>query len=87
MPEAGYPDVDMQQWFGLFAPAGIAPAVVQKLNDEFVKALTDDEVKNTLEPQLATIIAGPPEEFAAIIARDLVRMSKVVKESGAKPPQ
>ena len=48
MPEAGYPDVQMQQWFGLFAPAGTPAPIVQKLNAEFVKALQSDEVKDKI---------------------------------------
>jgi tripartite-type tricarboxylate transporter receptor subunit TctC len=83
MAEAGYPDVQMQQWFGLFAPAGTPAPVVGKLNAEFVKALHNDEVRNTLVQQLATIIGGTPEDFAALVARDIVRLGKVVKDSGA----
>ena len=45
MPEAGYPEVQMQQWFGLFAPARTPAPIVQKLNAEFVKALQSDEVQ------------------------------------------
>ena len=52
MPEAGFPDVQMQQWFGLFAPAGTPAAIVRKLNEEFVKALQSDDVKNKLLPQV-----------------------------------
>jgi tripartite-type tricarboxylate transporter receptor subunit TctC len=83
MPEAGYPDVQMQQWFALFAPAGTPAPVVRKLNEEFVKALQSDDVKDNVPPQVAFVIPGTPEDLAAIVARDLVRLGKVVKESGA----
>jgi tripartite-type tricarboxylate transporter receptor subunit TctC len=85
MAEAGFPGVEMDQWFGLFAPAGTPPAVVEKLNAEFVKALESDEVQNVLRPQGAIIIPGKPEVLAAMIARDVVRLGQVVRESGAKP--
>jgi tripartite-type tricarboxylate transporter receptor subunit TctC len=85
MAEAGFPGVEMDQWFGLFAPAGTPAAVVQKLNAEFVKALESDEVQNVLRPQGAIIIPGKPEVLAAMIARDVVRLGQVVRESGAKP--
>jgi tripartite-type tricarboxylate transporter receptor subunit TctC len=87
MPEAGFPEVQMEQWFGLFAPAGTPPAIVRKLNDEFVKALQSDDVKNKLLPQVVSIIPGTPEELGAMVARDIVRLGKVVKESGAQAPQ
>jgi tripartite-type tricarboxylate transporter receptor subunit TctC len=87
MPEAGFPEVQMEQWFGLFAPAGTPVAVIRKLNDEFVKALQSDDVKNKLLPQVVSIIPGKPEDLAAIVARDIVRLGKVVRESGAQAPQ
>ena len=87
MPEAGYPDVQMQQWFGLFAPAGTPAPIVAKLNAEFVKALRSDEVRDRVLPQVAFVIPGTPEELAALVARDMVRLGKVVRESGAKPPE
>lgn len=85
MAEAGFPGVEMEQWFGLFGPAGMPEPVVGKLNREFVKALQSDEIKNTLLPQGSLVIPGTPAELAAIVARDIVRLGQVVKESGAKP--
>jgi tripartite-type tricarboxylate transporter receptor subunit TctC len=87
MPEAGYPDVQMQQWFGLFAPAGTPAPVVRKLNQEFVKALQSEEVKAKLLPQVANVIPGTPEELGALVASDMVRLGKIVKDSGAPAQQ
>jgi tripartite-type tricarboxylate transporter receptor subunit TctC len=86
MPELGYPDVQMQQWFGLFGPAGLPAPITAKLNAEFVKALRSDEVKDKMLPQVVFVIPGTPEELGAIVKRDLVRLGKVVRESGAKAP-
>jgi tripartite-type tricarboxylate transporter receptor subunit TctC len=86
MAEAGYPDVQMQQWFGLFAPAKTPASIVQKLNAEFVKALKSDEVRDKVVPQVAFVIPTTPEELGAMVARDIVRLGQVVKESGAKAP-
>jgi tripartite-type tricarboxylate transporter receptor subunit TctC len=85
MGEAGFPGVEMEQWFGLFGPAGMPEAVVRKLNAAFVEALRSDEVRNTLLPQGSVIIPGTPQDLAAMVARDIVRLGQVVKESGAKP--
>jgi tripartite-type tricarboxylate transporter receptor subunit TctC len=85
MAEAGFPGVEMEQWFGLFAPAGTPAPVVERLNAEFVKALESDDVRNTLRPQGSVIIPGKPEDLAAMVARDVVRLGQVVKDSGAKP--
>jgi tripartite-type tricarboxylate transporter receptor subunit TctC len=85
MAEAGFPGVEMEQWFGLFAPAGTPAPIVERLNTEFVKALESDDVRNTLRPQGSVIIPGKPEDLAAMVARDVVRLGQVVKDSGAKP--
>jgi tripartite-type tricarboxylate transporter receptor subunit TctC len=87
MAEAGYPEVQMQQWFGLFAPAGTPAPVVRKLNAEFVKALDSDEIKDKVLPQVASVIPGTPEELTAMVARDIVRLGQVVTDSGAQAPQ
>jgi tripartite-type tricarboxylate transporter receptor subunit TctC len=86
MPEAGYPEVQMQQWFGLFAPAGTPAPIVQKLNAEFVKVLQGKDVQDQLLPQVAFVTPSTPEELGAMVKRDMVRLGQVVKESGAKAP-
>jgi tripartite-type tricarboxylate transporter receptor subunit TctC len=86
MPEAGYPEVQMQQWFGLFAPAGTPAPIVRKLNAEFVNALQSEEVKDKVLPQVAFVVPTTPDELGAMVARDMVRLGRVVKESGAKAP-
>ena len=85
MGEAGFPGVEMEQWFGLFGPADMPGPVVQKLNAAFVEALKSDEVQNTLLPQGSIIVPGSPKDLADIVARDIVRLGQVVKDSGAKP--
>ena len=86
MPEAGYPEVQMQQWFALFAPAHTPAPIVQKLNAEFVKALQSKEVRDQLLPQAAFVTPTTPEELGAMVKRDMVRLGQVVRESGAKAP-
>jgi tripartite-type tricarboxylate transporter receptor subunit TctC len=86
MAEAGYPEVQMEQWFGLFAPAKTPTAIVQKLNVEFVKALRSDEVRDKVLPQVFSVLPTTPDELGAIVARDISRLGQVVKDSGAKAP-
>ena len=86
MTEAGYPEVQMDQWFGLFAPAKTPTPIVQKLNTEFVKALQSAEVRDKVLPQVFSVMATTPDELGAIVARDIVRLGQVVKDSDAKAP-
>lgn len=87
MAEEGFPDVQMQQWFGLFAPPGTPRPVVDKLNVAFVAALNSEEVKSRVLPQVATVIPGTPEDLAAMVSRDMVRLGQVVKDFGAQIAQ
>ena len=86
MSEVGFPEVQMQQWFGLFAPASTPAPIVQRLNAEFVKALQSKEVQDQLLPQAAFVTPTTPDELGAMVKRDMVRLGQVVKESGAKAP-
>jgi tripartite-type tricarboxylate transporter receptor subunit TctC len=87
MPEAGYPDVQMQQWFGLFAPARTPRPIVEKLNAAFVSALNSEDVKRKVLPQVAFVIPGTPEDLAKMVKRDVVRLGQVVRDSGARVEQ
>ncbi|MBO9513147.1 MAG: tripartite tricarboxylate transporter substrate binding protein [Variovorax sp.] len=85
MAEAGYPGVELDAWFGIVARAGTPPAVIEKLNTEFVRALKDAEVQRRIEDFGGVVIAGTPSEMARHMANETARLAKVVKDSGAKP--
>jgi tripartite-type tricarboxylate transporter receptor subunit TctC len=85
MAEVGYKGLELDFWFGLFAPAGTPPAVVQRLHKEFVAAVNHPDVsKKILDTGLDVTTSRSPEEFAALIAADAARLGKVVKDSGAR---
>lgn len=82
--EAGFAGYDVPLRWGLAAPAGTPRTVVDKVNRALNAALTSDEVRQRLslegaEPQLTT-----PEEYAAIIERELTMWSDLVKAVGIK---
>lgn len=84
MTEAGYPGLELDFWFALFAPAGTPPAIVQKLNEAFAKALHSPDVSARFTEQGLDIVTGTPEELAALIRVDTERFGKVVREAGVK---
>jgi tripartite-type tricarboxylate transporter receptor subunit TctC len=81
--EAGYPDLDANAWFGLFAPARTPKAIVAKLSQELVRVMALNENKELLLKQGAEAAANSPEEFAAYVKSEVVKWTRVVKESGA----
>ena len=81
---AGFEGFDADIWFGLLAPAGTPPDVVQKLNAEIGRALGSQDVQDRLAAQLFAIQTATPAAFGDLIKRDLARWSKLVKEAGIK---
>jgi tripartite-type tricarboxylate transporter receptor subunit TctC len=71
-------------WWGLVAPGGTPPAVVQKLNHAFVAALNSPEAKTRFGMLMAEPVPTTPDEFGALIRSELAKYEKVVKASGAK---
>ncbi len=84
MPELGYPDIHFDGWFGILAPARTPQTLVQRLRDEFVKAVTSPEVQAKLASQGTVIMtSASPAEFGAFIAAEIVRLGRSAKASGA----
>jgi tripartite-type tricarboxylate transporter receptor subunit TctC len=83
--ELGYPELDANAWFGLFAPAKTPRPIVAKLNREIVKALEHKENRELLLKQGAEAAPTSPEEFAVFVKSEIEKWTRVVKESGAKP--
>jgi tripartite-type tricarboxylate transporter receptor subunit TctC len=78
------PAFEIDTWWGLIAPAGTPRETVMKLNAAFVAALGSPDIKARFGQLLAEPVASTPEQFAALIQRELVRYEKVVKASGAQ---
>lgn len=81
--EAGLAGYDVSSWQGVFAPAGTPRDIVTKLNAEIVRILRLPEVRDDLGRQGFEPIGGTPEQFYALIAAEIPKWAKVVKESGA----
>ncbi len=71
-------------WYGVLAPAGTPADIVQRLNRAIGAGLTTPESKARLVAQGGEIVASSPADFAAFIRQEIVKWSKVVKDSGAK---
>ena len=83
--ESGLPGYEATAWFGLFAPAGLPPDVVSKLDKETIRIFNDPAFRaRFLDPQMFESMAGPPEEFAAFIKTERDKWAKVIREAGIK---
>ena len=72
-------------WFGFFGPAGMPRHIVQRLNAEMVKTAHAPDLRDKLDQGGFSIIAGTPEDFAAILKQGLEVYGRLVKSVGLKP--
>jgi tripartite-type tricarboxylate transporter receptor subunit TctC len=84
MAESGFPDFDATGWFGLMAPAGTSPAVVDKIQRDAVSILSLPELRKKLDQLGLEPIGNTPAEFAAAIKSEISQWAKVIKEAGIK---
>jgi tripartite-type tricarboxylate transporter receptor subunit TctC len=80
--EAGVENAEVVNYWGIVAPAGTPPAVVEKLNAETRAVLAQPEVRERLEREGADVIADAPGRLAALIETDLARWKKLIAEAG-----
>jgi tripartite-type tricarboxylate transporter receptor subunit TctC len=82
--EAGFPQVEADNWYGLVGPAGLPGPVAAKIHAEFVKAMRRPDVTEQLGKQGATLVGSSSAEFAAYARAEAAKWSQIVKTSGAK---
>ncbi len=80
--EAGMPELVITTWYGLFAPAGVKPEIIDRVNAEVVKFMQSPEVKKQLakvglEPQTSS-----PAEFGKFLRADMEKWARVIREAG-----
>jgi tripartite-type tricarboxylate transporter receptor subunit TctC len=85
--EAGFPDLIIQDWFGILAKTGTPNAVVVRLNEAMNKALAKPRVRDAIEKMAAEPAGGTPAEFGRFFEGQIAHWNKVVKESGIKMHQ
>jgi tripartite-type tricarboxylate transporter receptor subunit TctC len=78
------PGFEATTWFAMFAPAGTPKPVVDRLNAEVLRVFRLPEVAERLKTLGLEAVLSSPEELAAYQASEIVKWTKVVRESGAK---
>jgi len=83
--ESGLPGFATSQWFGILGPARLPRPIVDRLYDSLARATSTPEMKERFAAQGVEVVNGKPEEFAAVIKRELVQWAEVIKAAGIKP--
>lgn len=82
--EAGVPNSDYVFWVGLIAPSGTSPVIIKKLNDEVLKTLNNQEVKDRFAKLGAEPLPMSPEAFNSFIKAEMEVASKISKAANLK---
>ncbi|QFZ86791.1 tripartite tricarboxylate transporter substrate binding protein [Variovorax paradoxus] len=78
--ESGYPGFEVNSWVGLLAPAGTPRAVVDRLQAEVRKIVTEPAFQQRLREQGLTGIANTPEQFAAVLRTEQDKWGRLVRD-------
>ncbi len=82
--EAGFKGMVLDQWFGVFVPAGTPKDVIARLNAEYAKSLKDQKVRDSMLKAANDPVGGSPEDFAKLFASDSAKYARLAKELGIK---
>ncbi|MCI3951562.1 MAG: Tricarboxylate transport protein TctC, partial [Burkholderiales bacterium] len=83
--ESGLPNYVWETWFGLLAPAKTPRTIVGRLNREITHILDLPDVRKRWRAIGAVSAPSTPQEFDALIAKDIKRFAKLAREAGVKP--
>ena len=81
LKEAGVEGVDVQQWYGFFAPANTPKAVIEKLNKALNQVLADKETIKRIEDHGADVESSTPEQLGALVKSELAKWKGVVQKA------
>jgi tripartite-type tricarboxylate transporter receptor subunit TctC len=84
MAEAGLANVEIYEWYGLVAPAGIPGEATARLHAELEKVLKQAEFSERMTKQGIEVVTNTPEEFAAFIGSEIDRFGQLVKSANIK---
>jgi tripartite-type tricarboxylate transporter receptor subunit TctC len=78
------PGFEVNNWIGLFAPAGTPPEIVRRWNVEVTKIMQSPEIQARLPGEGARFSPNTPEQFAGFVKAEIAKWAPVVKASGAR---
>jgi len=78
------PGFEVNNWIGLFAPAGTPPEIVRRWNGEVMRIMQAPDIQARLPAEGARFSPNTPEQFAAFVKSEIAKWAPVVKASGAR---
>ena len=81
LKEAGVDGVDVQQWYGFFAPAKTPKPIIEQLNKALNQVLADKEIDKRIEDHGADVETSTPEQLGALVKSELAKWKGVVQRA------
>jgi tripartite-type tricarboxylate transporter receptor subunit TctC len=83
--QSGLSGFDSWTWFGIFGPANTPRAVVERVNHEVNRIVTDPAVRERFAQLGFETTGGTPAQFAAVVQGEAAKWSKVIRDANVKP--
>jgi tripartite-type tricarboxylate transporter receptor subunit TctC len=83
--EQGYPEYDFVTFYGLAAPKGTPPEIVDRLNKEINRMFQMPDIRERIEKTGAVLAGGTQQEFGNFLTANFVKFSKIMALTGDKP--
>ncbi|AQB15026.1 IS481 family transposase [Bordetella pertussis] len=80
--EAGLPGLQLEAWYGLFAPAGLPPERVEKLNRDLATVLAMPDIRDRLVSFGMQVQPGTPQQFDAFFHDEYQRWTRLIEDAG-----
>lgn len=82
--ELGYDDLEIKQWLGVFAPAGVDAEIIEQINGDIREALATQSFIDTVTPLDWTLNGSTTAEFATQVDVELTKWKTIADEAGIK---
>jgi tripartite-type tricarboxylate transporter receptor subunit TctC len=82
MAESGFPEFDVNAWFGLLAPAGTPAPIITTLHRETARVLALPDIRERFSNAGMEVIGNSPAEFAAVISSEIPQRRAVIAAAG-----
>jgi tripartite-type tricarboxylate transporter receptor subunit TctC len=83
--ESGFKGFAIATWYGLLGPAGMQPAVTNKIQSDVARVVAQPDTREKLLNMGVDISANTPEQFAVYLRSEMARYAKLVKDNNLKP--
>jgi tripartite-type tricarboxylate transporter receptor subunit TctC len=83
--ESGVPGYEFVTWFGVLAPAGTPPEIIQRLYVALEQTIESPDVKKLIAAQGADLVGTTPQEFSGFLQQEMTKWASVIRKSGLQP--